>query len=167
MARDVVRAAAGELLGFHAHFVDCFGRREALEHSRTYLKGLLLGEGRKSVEPIALTFASARDGGLAGREEVVALQGFISNSPWNSADVQCRIQALFAKELLPSAKDWSLGVVGIVDGSGFVKSGPESVGVQPQYCGRLGKTANCQVGEFLIGVTPAGWPPAMAWSCSA
>jgi SRSO17 transposase len=156
MTRDVVRAAVGELLAFHARFAGCFGRREAREHARIYLKGLLLGEGRKSVEPIALTFATAHDGGAAGREEVVALQSFISNSPWNAAGVQCEIQALFAEELLPSTPDWSLGVVGVIDGSGFVKSGPESVGVQPQYCGRLGKTANCQVGEFLIGVTPAG-----------
>jgi SRSO17 transposase len=44
----------------------------------------------------------------------------------------------------------------VFDGSSFVKRGSESVGVKRQWCGRLGKTENCQVAEFLIGVTPAG-----------
>ena len=44
----------------------------------------------------------------------------------------------------------------LIDGSGFVKRGSESVGVARQWCGRLGKQENCQVGVFLLGVTPAG-----------
>ena len=46
--------------------------------------------------------------------------------------------------------------MGVIDGSGFVKRGTESVGVERQWCGRLGKKENCQVGVFLLGVTPAG-----------
>ena len=57
---------------------------------------------------------------------------------------------------MPTVKQWSLGTVGVIDESGFVKAGTESVGVAPQWCGRLGKTQNCQVGVFLTGVTPAG-----------
>jgi SRSO17 transposase len=66
------------------------------------------------------------------------------------------IQAVFAEELVPTTKDWSLGTVGVIDESGFEKAGTESVGVASQYCGRLGKTDNCQVGVFLVGVTPGG-----------
>ena len=44
----------------------------------------------------------------------------------------------------------------MIDESGFVKKGTQSVGVQRQYCGRVGKKENCQVGVFLVGVTPAG-----------
>jgi SRSO17 transposase len=44
----------------------------------------------------------------------------------------------------------------VIDGSGFVKHGMQSVGVHRQWCGRLGKKENCQVGVFLVGVTPAG-----------
>lgn len=46
--------------------------------------------------------------------------------------------------------------MGVVDESAFVKAGRESVGVSRQWCGRLGKTQNCQVGVFLTGVTPGG-----------
>lgn len=56
----------------------------------------------------------------------------------------------------PSAQEWSIGTVGVIDESGFVKQGTESVGADRQWCGRLGNTANCQVGVYLIGVTPAG-----------
>ena len=37
----------------------------------------------------------------------------------------------------------------IVDESGIEKQGQMSVGVQRQYCGRLGKVENCQVGVYL------------------
>jgi SRSO17 transposase len=47
-------------------------------------------------------------------------------------------------------------VVGVVDESAFTKKGSHSAGVARQHNGRLGKEDNCQVGVFLIGVTPAG-----------
>jgi SRSO17 transposase len=111
---------------------------------------------RKSVEPIALQFARRRDGTAATQNEVVALQGFLTHSRWEAGDVFREIQAVFAEELVPTTKDWSLGTVGVIDESGFEKAGTESVGVASQYCGRLGKTDNCQVGVFLVGVTPGG-----------
>lgn len=116
----------------------------------------MLAEGRKNVEALALQFANGPDGESAGQNEVLSLQSFLTDSPWDSADVQREIQALFAEELGPSAADWPIGVVGVLDGSSFVKRGLESVGVKRQWCGRLGKTENCQVAEFLLGVTPAG-----------
>jgi SRSO17 transposase len=70
--------------------------------------------------------------------------------------VQREIQAVFNEEFAPTACQWAIGTVGVIDGSGFVKRGRESVGVQRQWCGRLGKKENCQVGVFLLGVTPAG-----------
>ena len=57
---------------------------------------------------------------------------------------------------MPSGKEWSLGTVGVIEESGFVKAGTESVGVATQWCGRTGKTQNCQVGVFLAGTVPAG-----------
>lgn len=45
----------------------------------------------------------------------------------------------------------------IVDGSGFPKDGPESVGVAPQYCGHVGKVANSQEGVFAAYVSSHGY----------
>jgi SRSO17 transposase len=156
MTRDELRAAARNLARWHERFAALFGRKEAQGHSRVYLKGLLSDQPRKSIEPIALQFARARDGSAATQNEVVALQGFITESPWEVAKVFAEIQSLFAEEFMPTATQWSIGTVGVIDESGFVKAGTESVGVARQWCGRLGNTANCQVGVYLTGVTPGG-----------
>ena len=150
-----VRAAAGELVHLHERFAPLFGRREARAQSLIYLNGLLLAPGRKSAEPMALRFGEADDDGI-GQNQVLALQRFLTYSPWDAQALQREIQAVFAEQLVPSTADWSIGTVGVIDESGFVKKGTHSVGVQRQYCGRVGKKENCQVGVFLVGVTPAG-----------
>jgi SRSO17 transposase len=82
---------------------------------------------RKSVEPIALHFARGPHGAAATQKEVVALQGFLTDSPWEAGDVFREIQAVFAEELVPTATQWPLGTVGVFDESGFEKAGTESV----------------------------------------
>jgi SRSO17 transposase len=156
MTRDEVRAAAWRMVEWHGRFADLFGRKESQQHSLVNLKGLLSNLERKSVEPIALQFSRRPGGSAATQNEVVALQGFLTTSPWEAGEVFAEIQAVFAEELVPSASQWSIGTVGVIDESGFVKAGTESVGVANQWCGRVGKTTNCQVGVFLVGVTPAG-----------
>jgi len=154
MTRDEVRAAARRLVQWHQRFVGLFGRKEARTHSLTYLQGLLSDQTRKSVEPIALRFARSRQGGPATQNEVVAMQDFITASPWEAGDVFREIQTIFTEELVVGSAPDAIGTVGVIDESGFVKAGKESVGVAPQYCGRWGQTMNCQVGVFLVGVTP-------------
>jgi SRSO17 transposase len=152
-----LRAAATQLEELHGRFALCFGRRECREHALGYLRGLLLSEGRKSVEPMALVFAGPSDSEVeVERSNVLAWQRFLTVSPWEAQAVQREIQAVFNEEFVPTARDWPIGTVGVIDGSGFVKRGNESVGVQRQWCGRLGKQENCQVGVFLLGATPAG-----------
>src|SRR3954451_22909915 len=102
---------------------------------------------RKSIEPIALN---------VGNGNVSALQKFVNIAPWDHGDVQAEIQAAFADDLAPTAADSPVGVVGIVDESGFSKKGDQSAGVARQHNGRLGKEDNCQVGVFLVGVNPGG-----------
>lgn len=156
MATDKVRAAARRIGGLHQRFAEFFGRKEAKAHSIVYLRGLMLAEGRKNVEAMALQFAESSNDGCVGQNEVLTLQKFLTDSPWDSGDVQREIQAVFVEEFVPSAAEWPIGVVGVFDGSSFVKRGTNSVGVKRQWCGRLGKTENCQVGEYLVGVTPLG-----------
>jgi SRSO17 transposase len=155
MTKDELRATASQLVHLHQRFAGYFGRKEARAQSLIYLNGLLLGQERKSAEPIALVFGQPDQGGI-GANQVLGLQRFLSQSPWQDQDVQREIQTVFSEQLVPSTATWSIGTVGVLDSSGFVKKGRESVGVQRQYCGRLGKKENCQVGVFLVGVTPAG-----------
>jgi SRSO17 transposase len=152
-----LRAAATRLKGLHGRFSPCFGRRECQEHALGYLRGLLLAEGRKSVEPMALVFGGSSDSEVeVKRSNALAWQRFLTVSPWEAQAVQREIQVVFNEEFVPTAGDWAIGTVGVIDGSGFVKRGNQSVAVQRQWCGRLGKQENCQVGVFLLGATPAG-----------
>ena len=155
MTTTELRASASALVSLHRRFASLFGRKEAQTQALVYLNGLLLAPKRKSVEPMALIFGEPDDDGI-GQNQVLGLQRFLSQSPWESQDIQHEVQAVYVEELVPSAATWSIGTVGVFDGSGFPKKGRESVGVQRQYCGRLGKKENCQVGVFLVGVTPAG-----------
>lgn len=143
MTKDEVRAAADRLVDFHDRFAPLFGKEEAQDHSYTYVKGLMVCPERKSIEPIAVN---------VGDGKVSAMQKFINIAPWDHGDVQ----AVFAEELVPTAAESTVGVVGVVDESGFSKKGNQSAGVSRQYNGRLGKEDNCQVGVFLVGVTPGG-----------
>jgi len=142
-----VRAAAEQLVQFHDRFAPLFGKKQAQDHAYDYLKGLLVCPERKSIEPIALN---------VGHGDVSGLQKFIGAGVWPYDDVQAEAQSLFVDELVPSAAGSPLGVVGVVDESAFTKKGTHSAGVARQHNGRLGKEDNCQVGVFLLGVTPAG-----------
>ena len=108
-----LRAAAARLRGLHGRFAPCFGRRECREHSLGYLRGLLLAEGRKSVEPMALMF-----GGPSGvdpeidQSNVLSWQRFLTVSPWEAEAVQREIQAVFNEEFVPTADEWAIGTVG-------------------------------------------------------
>lgn len=73
-----------------------------------------------------------------------SLQHFVSNSPWDHRPVLKHIQ----RDVTEAIGDENNGSIH-VDECCFPKQGKDSVGVAPQYCGRLGKVANCQVGVFL------------------
>ena len=147
MTPDDVRAAAGQLIDFHDRFAPLFGKDQAQDHAYDYLKGLMTCPERKSIEPIAL---------LVGHGDVSGLQKFVGAGPWADDDVMAEAQSLFADELVPSAASSPVGVVGVIDESAFTKKGAHSAGVARQHNGRLGKEDSCQVGVFLVGVTPAG-----------
>jgi SRSO17 transposase len=126
---------------FHAEFAPDFGRKQWREHSQDYLQGLLVQtEERRNAENMAEALpVSAR-----------SLQRFLTDARWDDEGVTAHLQEYLAPRLLhPRA-------VFAVDSSGFPKQGKKSVGVARQYCGALGKIANCQVGVFLAHVGPRG-----------
>ena len=101
-----------------------------------YLRGLMLEGRRKSIEPMAARL---------GEVHYQALHHFVATSPWDWRPVRRRLAELLVGALGPVA--W------VVDDTGFPKDGPCSVGVQRQYSGTLGKTANCQLGVSVNAVT--------------
>ena len=135
-----------KLEAFLADVVLPMGRMERRQHAEEYVRGLLMDGERKSIEPMA---------GRLPDGEVQALQQFVNQSPWPSGEVRASLARKVEQEFVPDAY-W------LVDEVSFPKQGKHSVGVTRQYCGALGKTANCQVAVTLdLGTeessTPLDW----------
>jgi SRSO17 transposase len=115
-----------------AEFVaDVFGslpRRDQRRWGECYLRGLMLDGRRESVQPMAERLP---DGNMQ------ALQQFVNQSPWDPLPVRRRIAERLSEVITPE--------VWVVDDVSFPKCGRASVGVARQYCGAVGKRANCQV----------------------
>ena len=140
-----VERCADALCAYQREVTAVFARREQRDWSQFYLCGQLSNVERKTMEPLVLALLGA------DRNAVRGLQQFIGQSPWPTEPMLAGHQARVAAAL--GEPD---GVV-IVDGSGFPKDGPESVGVAPQYCGHLGKVANSQEGVFAAYVSSRGY----------
>ncbi len=125
-------------------FEDAFGHVAQRGAFRRYLVGLLSDSRRKSMSAM---LARVSDPGT-----YQAFQHFITDAPWTAEHVWRRLRAT-----IPDRE----GVL-ILDGTSFPKQGAHSVGVARQYCGTLGKIANCQV-----AVTVALWTGARAWMLGA
>ena len=132
-ARMVDRARFDAYLEALAQAVGHADRRWPLE---AYVTGLLLPGERKSVEPMAARI----DPDHVSRAHQ-ALHHFVASSPWD-AGVVLRVAREYALEFLERQAPVSAWVV---DETSFPKQGRHSVGVARQYCGALGKEANCQV----------------------
>jgi SRSO17 transposase len=108
-------------------------RRRPLE---AYLTGLVLSGERKSVEPMTAR-VEPRQVSRAHR----SMHHLLANAPWDDPAVMAvaRDHALGRLERHAPVAAW------VIDETGLPKKGKHSVGVAAQYCGALGKTANCQV----------------------
>src|SRR4029450_13405448 len=138
LARRDVKHLAAELSQYSAAYAPLFKRREQRDWAQLYLRGQLSELERKSIEPMV-----RRERGQA-LNAVRAVQQFIGEGAWDDDRLLERHQQLVAGDL------GEADGVRIVDGSVFPKKGDHSVGVQPQYCGALGKIANCQQGVFVV-----------------
>jgi SRSO17 transposase len=122
-------------------FEPAFDRQEQWRWSRLYVQGLLGDTQRKTVERMALELG----------QNVRDMQHFVGQSPWQKEPAVMIHQGLVAQSLGEAD-----GVV-LIDESGVVKQGQDSVGVAAQYCGTVGKVANCQVGVHLGYVSRQGY----------
>lgn len=126
-----------ELQHYHAIYAPLFQRREQRDWSAQYLRGLLADLPRKSIEPMVLALVGA------DRNAVRGMQQFLSAGTWEDGPILRRHWQEVEHDLGDDD-----GVL-TLDGSDFPKQGKESVGVKRQYCGEVGKRANCQAGVFL------------------
>ena len=117
-------------------FAELLNQEKQQDHATTYLLGLLSNVQRKNVESIAYEHDQDRK----------KLQHFIGQAAWDDAPLRGELARQVGRELGEAD-----GVL-VFDPSSFPKKGRESVGVDRQWCGRLGKVDNCQVGIYLAYV---------------
>jgi SRSO17 transposase len=129
----LLKGVLPRLDAFLQPFVAALQTPERQANARHYVQGLLSDLGSKDVESIAYLHDRERQG----------LQKFIGQTAWDHRPLLTELARQVGREL--GEPD---GVL-IFDPSAFPKQGTESVGVQRQWCGRLGKIDNCQVGLYL------------------
>jgi SRSO17 transposase len=138
-----VQDCADRLTSFLQRYLPHFYRVEHRQNATLVIRGKISGLERKTCEPIAIQAGLPRK----------PIQFFVGAGKWDDEAVMAELRR-DVREVL-AAPD---GVV-IIDPSAFPKKGTESCGVGRQWCGRLGKVDNCQVGVFLAYATPAGYAP--------
>src|SRR5215467_5301317 len=127
-----------ELTKFLTPLVATLGRSERRRAAMHYVEGLLIPGQRKSIEPMAARL------GVDAR----SLQQLLTSSPWSDEALWKAIR----REVIPHLEPLEAWVV---DETGWLKQGQHSVGVSHQYCGAVGKSANCQVSVELV--VSEGW----------
>ncbi|MBV9452400.1 MAG: IS701 family transposase [Streptosporangiaceae bacterium] len=143
LAPCVVRGCADRLAGFLQRYLPRFYRVEHRLNATLVIHGLISGLERKTCEPIAIEAGVPRK----------PIQFFVGAGKWDDEAVMTELRAHVREELAEAE-----GVV-VIDPSAFPKKGAESCGVARQWCGRLGKVDNCQVGVFLAYAARAGYAP--------
>ena len=139
----------GEFDEYLEHLCGALGHADRNAGLMDYCRGLMLPIERKSVEPLA-----AHTDPLHVQSKHQSLHHFVADSDWSD------------KAVLGEIREWVVPALGVEDGcywivddSGHPKYGKHSVGVAHQYCGNLGKTANCQVAVSLSLATTRGSIP--------
>jgi SRSO17 transposase len=138
---DQVRGCQDRLTSFLERYLPHFYRAEQRTNATVVIRGLLSGLQRKTCEPIAVEAGVHRK----------PVQFFVGAGKWDDEAVMAELRR-HAREVLGDDQ-----AVLVLDPSGFPKSGAESCGVARQWCGRLGKQDNCQLGVFLIYAAPGGY----------
>ncbi|NIN35525.1 MAG: IS701 family transposase [Gammaproteobacteria bacterium] len=130
-----IQAQAEALVEFHSQYTAFFQTktRDNASQALEYLKGQLLLKSKRNMSQMATEVTAINE---------QALSHFTSNAPWDDASLTVQIGQDAVALIGP-------GGALLLDESGNPKQGDKSVGVARQYCGRLGKVDNCQVGVFV------------------
>jgi SRSO17 transposase len=144
-------AVLDRLRDYAAVFAEDFPQSKPARWAGVYLQGLILDGERKSIEPLSHRVRLPE--GLTSKDPEQALQQFVNQSPWDQHHVLKHYRAHLAPTFA------SPEGIFLFDDVSFPKQGTHSVGVQRQYCGALGKKANCQVAVSVHYVSPKGHYP--------
>jgi len=136
MGRQVSENSESRFDAYVAGLTSVIGHADRAMPLRDYCVGLLAAEGRKSVEPMAAVTAPAQ---VSAQHQ--KLLHFVANAPWSDERVLAKVRGL----VLPAIERHGPIEAWIIDDTSYPKQGTHSVGVHHQYCGQLGKQANCQV----------------------
>lgn len=139
--RKMVRSWTEELEAVGERIAARFARSEVRERARDYLRGLLSGTERKNGWQLAE---------VAGNATPYGLQHLLGRANWDADELRDDLREYVIEHLGDEE------AVLVVDETGFIKKGKESVGVKRQYTGTAGKTENCQVGVFLAYASDLG-----------
>ena len=120
--------------GYVEGLVGVIGHADRAGPLRDYCTGLVAASGRKSVAPMAAITAPER---TAAQHQ--SLLHFIGQGAWSDGVVLAKVREM----VLPRIERHGGIKAWIVDDTSFPKKGEHSVGVGHQYCGQLGKQANC------------------------
>ena len=140
MGRQVSEDSGSRFATYVEGLTSVIGHADRAVPLRDYCVGLLAAEGRKSVEPMAAVTAPA---GVSMQHQ--KLLHFVANAEWSDEQMLAKVRDL----VMPSMTRQGPIEAWIIDDTSFPKKGRHSVGVHHQYCGQLGKQANCQVAVTL------------------
>jgi SRSO17 transposase len=132
--------SASRFAAFVEELTSVIGHADRARPLNDYCAGLLATEGRRSVEPIAAVTAPAEVSVQHQR-----LLHFVADAPWSDEPVLAKVREM----IVPAIERHGPIEAWIIDDTSFPKCGSKSVGVHHQYCGQLGKQANCQVAVTL------------------
>jgi SRSO17 transposase len=138
---DLDPAVLERLRRYASQFAPDFPQSKPARWAGVYLQGLLADGERKSIEPLSRRVTLPPS--LASKDPEQALQQFVNQSTWDHEKVLTRYRGMMAERFATPE-----GVF-VFDDTSFPKRGSHSVGVSHQYCGALGKRANCQVAVTL------------------
>ena len=140
MNRQVTDESEARFVGYVEALTSVIGHTDRAGPLQDYCVGLVATEGRKSVEPMAAVTAPA---GVSAQHQ--RMLHFVSNTPWPDEPVLTKVREV----VVPQIERHGPIQAWIIDDTSFPKQGKHSVGVEHQYCGELGKQANCQVAVTL------------------
>src|SRR5258707_10337728 len=140
MGRQVSEDSESRFATYVEGLTSVIGHADRAVPLKDYCVGLLAAEGRKSVEPMAAVTAPA--GGSAQHQKLLH---FVAEAPWSDEPVLTKVREM----VLPAIERHGPIEAWIIDDTSYPKQGTHSVGVHHQYCGQLGKQANCQVAVTL------------------